>query len=409
LKEGIEGVFKSLLQFMFEEGYIRLEEYYCDGTTLQADANKHKVTWKKNIERVKETISARIDQTIQEIDRLNREENALYGTQDLAIKGTEDASREARIEEQSKELSRIANPEKEKQKRIKQLNRELTMDSIRLKVYEDKAAECGERCGYSSTDPEATPMRTKECQDDLRPAYNGMIGTENQFITGVTVHQNPNDATCFKEHLEEVMPLQPATIKTVVADSIFGTEENYNYLENKEIEALLKFPSYDKEQTKAFKETIFHKDNMLYDAENDQFICPNKKNLRYIKDEITTNKNGFASTHRVYECECCAGCPFRTECGLAEKDEAKNRQIKVNRRLEAYKQRTREKLQTDRGQRLYKQRGHDVETCFGDSKGNQLFRRMHLRGIEKVKTEFTVMAMSHNLRKMQISIERSAA
>jgi transposase len=50
LRTGIEEIFRSLLLSMFEESYIRLEEYYCDGTTIQVDANKHKVEWKKNAE-----------------------------------------------------------------------------------------------------------------------------------------------------------------------------------------------------------------------------------------------------------------------------------------------------------------------------------------------------------------------
>ncbi|MDR0745133.1 MAG: transposase [Mediterranea sp.] len=41
LKTGIGEIFRSLLLFMFAEGFIHLEEYCCDGTILQADANKH--------------------------------------------------------------------------------------------------------------------------------------------------------------------------------------------------------------------------------------------------------------------------------------------------------------------------------------------------------------------------------
>jgi hypothetical protein len=47
-----------MLLFMFEEGYIRMEEYYCDGTTLQADASKHKVTKNTDKSRNKSFIKA---------------------------------------------------------------------------------------------------------------------------------------------------------------------------------------------------------------------------------------------------------------------------------------------------------------------------------------------------------------
>jgi transposase len=60
LKGSMDAIFKSLLYFMFEEGHLRFEEYYCDGTTIQAEASKHKVTWKKNSERHRSTVEFRI-------------------------------------------------------------------------------------------------------------------------------------------------------------------------------------------------------------------------------------------------------------------------------------------------------------------------------------------------------------
>ncbi|MDR1937433.1 MAG: transposase, partial [Tannerellaceae bacterium] len=93
LKNSMEDIFKSLLMFMFEEGYVRLEEYCCDGTTLQADANKHKITWKKNLERMKEKISSRIEDTLKEIDEINSLEDKQYGDDDLPVNGKADASR----------------------------------------------------------------------------------------------------------------------------------------------------------------------------------------------------------------------------------------------------------------------------------------------------------------------------
>jgi hypothetical protein len=61
-------------------------------------------------------------------------------------------------------------------------------------------------------------------------------------------------------------------------------------------------------------------------------------------------------------------------------------------------------MDSKEGQGLIKQRTHDVETCFGDIKENQNLRRVHLRGLKKVKIDFTLAAIAHNLRKMQIGI-----
>jgi transposase len=412
LKDDIHTVFKSLLLLMMEEGYIHFKEYYCDGTTIQADANKHKVVWKKNSARYIKSVEERIEATLLEVDRLVEEENGRYGDEDLEIVGKADPCRKDRIQESISRLNAVINREgnagSKKSRSASRLKNELEESDLRRRIYEDQERICGERSGYSRTDPEATPMRTKECVDDVRPAYNGIVGSEGQYITGVSTHQNPNDGACFKEHLEQAVSLMPKNPDRVIADAIFGTEENYEFLDTEKVESLLKYPSYDKEQTKEFKENIFHKDNMPYDPEDDSFLCPNNKRLFYTEDTEQANKNGFVSTSRNYQCEDCVGCPFFDRCG-SKRQEGSNRIIKVNVRLEEHRRKTRLKLQTEEGKTLMKNRGHDIETCFGDIKQNMLFRRVHLRGLEKVHAECIIIAIAHNIRKMQIAVESKAA
>jgi hypothetical protein len=68
--------------------------------------------------------------------------------------------------------------------------------------------------------------------EEILPAYNVMASTEDQFITACTLHQNPNDSTCFKTHLEHIENMK-AMPDAIVADSIFGTEENYELLQER--------------------------------------------------------------------------------------------------------------------------------------------------------------------------------
>jgi len=86
-----------------------------------------------------------------------------------------------------------------------------------------------------------------------------------------------------------------------------------------------------------------------------------------------------------------------------------NRVIKVNEKLENYKQQARQNLGSEKGITLRKQRSVEIESCFGDIKHNMGFRRFHLRGIEKVKTEWSIVAMAHNLRKIHLQNINKAA
>ena len=58
---------------------------------------------------------------------------------------------------------------------------------------------------------------------------------------------------------------------------------------------------------------------------------------------------------------------------------------------------------------LKKQRGIEIESCFGDIKNNINFRRFHVRDLSKVETEITLVAMAHNLRKMYLKDLQKAA
>ena len=55
---------------------------------------------------------------------------------------------------------------------------------------------------------------------------------------------------------------------------------------------------------------------------------------------------------------------------------------------------------SEEGQRLRAARSTEVETVFGHVKHNMGFRRFHLQGLEKVKTEWGLVSIAHNLRKL---------
>lgn len=66
-------------------------------------------------------------------------------------------------------------------------------------------------------------------------------------------------------------------------------------------------------------------------------------------------------------------------------------------------QRMERKLRTKRGRALYKLRSSSVEPVFGQIKSVRRLDRFLLRGIEKVKAEWSLMTLTHNLLKLQRS------
>ena len=408
-KEVIETIFQEMLGYLMEKQYIQYENYFCDGTYIIADCNKNKMIWKKNAERYKVKIQEKCKVLFKQIDTLNTEENIKYGGKDLEELGLEITKiNQEEIKQQAQKLTKkleTATSKKEKLA-IKRLEKEANKYISKLDKYDAQINKSNTRSGYNKTDEDASAMMMKN-KVEVLPAYNVMAGSENQFITGLTVHQNSNDGRCFKEHIEKVIELSPKKPENIVADSIFGTEHNYELIEKEKIENYMKFPTFHNENKKKTQGNPFLKENFKYAKDSDSYICPNEKRLIYKETKKDISKSGYEATVKKYECQNCNGCPFYDQCCKTEN--GKNRTIYVNENLERHKQKARENLKSEKGEKKRKQRSIEIESCFGDIKHNMEFRRFHLRGKEKVHTEMSLIAMAHNLRKMHLKLKVKVA
>ena len=120
-------------------------------------------------------------------------------------------------------------------------------------------------------------MRMKEdamLNGQLKPGYNIQTGTENNFVIGYDVFPNPTDTKTLPTHLENVQSRLNCNFKTVIADAGYGSEENYDYLEEKRIVGVVKYNTYEKEIKKSFKKKTFNAENWKYDAEQKEYTCP---------------------------------------------------------------------------------------------------------------------------------------
>ena len=56
----------------------------------------------------------------------------------------------------------------------------------------------------------------------------------------------------------------------------YGSEENYDYLEQKKLKAFVKYNTFEKEQDQNYqkKHKAFSKENLHYNPEEDYYVCP---------------------------------------------------------------------------------------------------------------------------------------
>ena len=143
--------------------------------------------------------------------------------------------------------------------------------------YEEKEAVLGKRNSYSKTDTDATFMRMKEDHmqnGQLKPAYNLQASTANQYFVHYSIHQTTNDTLTLPTHLNEHKQLFDQLPNMLTADAGYGSEENYEYLEDNDIDSYVKYSYFHKEQTKKYKEDPFRVDNLHHNPASHTVYCP---------------------------------------------------------------------------------------------------------------------------------------
>ncbi|GHT94750.1 hypothetical protein FACS1894141_2010 [Spirochaetia bacterium] len=137
----------------------------------------------------------------------------------------------------------------------------------------------------------------------LKPGYNVQIGTENGFVTGYDIFPNPTDTRTLKPHLKRQKKRFGMSPKAVIADAGYGSEENYQYLENKKSTAVIKYAMFQKKQTRKWKADIWKVDNWQYDAEGKYYVCPNGKRLTFRETRKRRTDAGYPITIEKYEAD----------------------------------------------------------------------------------------------------------
>ena len=411
MKGVIDDVFGAVVEYLMVTGHVKLENYYVDGTKIEANANKHKVVWVKQRNRYHQKVQEEIKGLLKKIEEENAAEQEEYGDEDL-----EELGGTGNDDVNSEELKRKINELNERLRNQSMAKKK--MNSIRLKVkkletkcmerlekYEEQENILAGRNSYAKTDPDASCMQMKEDRGAKRPwpkpAYNIQMGTEKQFIVGYSVHGRVGDTICLIPHLDKLQKQRKRMPQRIVADAGYGSEENYAYLQQNDVENYVKYNTFyqDTRQIRSLakkRQIQFRAENFGYDPQKDEFICPANERLHFLETAPAVAPNGYVANRRNYIAENCQQCELKKYCTRSET----NRKIQVSFQLMEYRRQARENLTTELGKELRINRATDVETVFGCIKHNMGVRRFRLRGLDKVNIEWGLISIAHNMRKM---------
>ena len=400
VKNEIGHIFTLLVLILVEKGFVTLEVEYLDGTKIESKANKYTFVWRKSVERNREKLLEKIRVLLQQInEQMAQDKAADVDTLELTPQTLCEISKEFK-EALGSAPEAKTKEEKAAQRGKNKMFKELERHGEKLAEYNSRLEQMEGRNSISKTDPSATFMRMKEdamCNGQTKPGYNLQISSENQFITDFALFPNPTDTLTFIPFLGSFPGRYGRFPKRVVADSGYGSEENYRFLDEAGIEGFVKYNRFHLEHRPRYKPDTFHPDSLYYNEEGDYYICPMGQRMSRTGTLQTRTEGGYISQSACYRAIRCKGCPLRCLCYKAK---ANQRTIRVNHRLNAYKRKACELLTSEEGIKERGRRCIEPEAVFGQMKSNMAYRRFRHMGKDKVVMDFTFFAIAFNIKKL---------
>ena len=400
VKDEIDNVFTQLVLILAERGFVSLDVEYIDGTKIESKANKYTFVWKKTVLKNRARLMEKIRVLLGQIDDAIAQENAM---QDESVDFTP-AQLTEMCEELQRSLSESPAPETREEKKARRRRkkdiRELGQMGEKLNEYDGRLEQMGDRNSMSKTDPDATFMRMKEDamnNGQTKPGYNLQIATENQFLVDFGLFPNPGDTLTMPLFLTSFQRRYGRMASVAVADSGYGSEENYRFMEENGIQAYVKYNYFHMEQKRSFRLDPRRIENLHYNAGGDYFVCPMGQHMRRVGTRHDKTESGYVIETAAYRARRCQGCPLRARCYRRKRG---NREIEVSHRLIAYKQRARENLTSDKGLEHRSKRPIEPEAVFGQMKHGMQYKRFRHFGKDKVTMDFAFFAIAFNIKKM---------
>ena len=401
LADAIDDLFYQMVNKLHTMGEIPFENVFIDGTKIEANANRYTFVWKKSINKNEVKMLEKASKLISEINL--SEVTSFRLASDTFI---EDISMILKYlnDKKAAEFIEFVHGIGKRKTQVQKWIEQLEEYKYRKEKYNESNQLFQGRNSYSKTDTDATFMHMKDDHmrnSQLKPAYNVQIGVESEYVTGVGIFQDRNDIATLVPMLENMKEQLGRKYTNVIADSGYESEENYLYLENNKQIPYIKPQTYEVWKKRSFRNDISKRENMIYDAKSDTYICHNGKTLKKCGITHKTSATGYRSEVTLYECENCEGCQYKSKCTKA----CGNRRMQVSKTFIKKRDISYKNILSEQGVLLRVNRSIQVEGAFGVLKHDYNFSRFLTRGKNSVKTEFILLCFGYNINKLHSKIQ----
>jgi transposase len=241
----------------------------------------------------------------------------------------------------------------------------------------------------SLTDPESRAMKRGKGRG-TEVCYNVQtaVDSKHKLIVACEVTNDPGDRDWLSP-----MALQAKD----VLGCRFAAVADVGYYHGHEVKACLEAgitPYVSRPITSANgKLGLFSKDDFTYDRAADTYLCPAGARLTFRFDTVELGRH-----IRYYATSACAGCVLKQQCTRNKGGRRITRWVDEP-LLEEMEQRVRNRPE------VMKRRKELVEHPFGTMKRAWDYGYFLMRGLEKVRTEFSLTVLAYNLRRVLNLVE----
>lgn len=347
-KKALRNVFRQVVRVAARANLIGMVLHAVDGTKIAAAASRRTGLHQADLEKT----LGKLDQSIEEM--MGKVE---------AARATEEG--EYRLPEELRE-------------------REHLRESIKAALAEMEEA------GTKDFHPKEKESRMMKCGARKEFGYNAQAVADSGsgLIVATEVVNEADDHGLLVEMIERVEEQLGGAAKETAADSGYSSAAELRLAEDKNYDVLVALGKQ--------RETIpgageYHPSKFHYDEESDTLVCPRGEILKFESNGMSHNKYPV----RIFRCKSFKECPVRFSCSKAKQ----GRKVELS-IYHSSLMRQREKQRLPEKQADLKQRGVIIEPRFGHIKEAMGFRRWTFRGLDSVKTQWTLLCTTVNLSKL---------
>lgn len=393
--DALGDLFIEVLRLAAAAGLIKLGNISIDGSKIQGNASRHKAMSYGYMKKEEQRLRAEIVALIRQAQEQDTAEDAVLGCRRGDELPEELQRREQRLaaiqaaKRRLEEEARVAAEAERQRRQEAEAERQRRGQKARGKPLKPVQDIPDDKAQVNFTDPELTIMKVNNKGWDCCGNAQASVDGSHQIILACDVTHATNDK-------QQAVPMGQATLANLAQAGIERPRDEAG--EEQKIPATLDSGYYSEAAAKGMEDAGFdpyiatgRQKHHAVESEVEKVVVPETAQPRIATTATTWLATALVATALI--------ATDATEA-MPQTQAAPGTRTAASTVAAAAKERMAAKLRTPAGRAVYARRKAIVEPVFGQIKGARGFRRFLLRGLAKVRGEWRLVCLTHNLLKI---------